>query len=137
MMENWALADEVVAPIAFHVSTLLYAQVVTYLMGGWLTVGRGGGLSICPQKKKTRNQDDTLIHPHALAHMGQVETGEALPAKARESLRALRRFQAGMQTARQLEFALFDMRMHAEVGHADHTVCFPVRRPFVLGLFTI
>jgi oligopeptidase A len=45
---------------------------------------------------------------------GHVETGEPLPAEALGKLQATRTFQAGMQSVRQLEFALFDFRMHAE-----------------------
>ena len=43
-----------------------------------------------------------------------VETGEALPKEKLAKLQATRSFQAGMQTVRQLEFALFDFRLHAE-----------------------
>jgi oligopeptidase A len=43
-----------------------------------------------------------------------VETGEALPKETLAKLQATRSFQAGMQTVRQLEFALFDFRLHAE-----------------------
>jgi oligopeptidase A len=43
-----------------------------------------------------------------------VDTGEPLPADVLQRLQATRTFQAGMQTVRQLEFALFDFRLHAE-----------------------
>jgi oligopeptidase A len=43
-----------------------------------------------------------------------VETGAPLPRDLLERLQASRTFQAGMQTVRQLEFALFDFRLHAE-----------------------
>jgi oligopeptidase A len=43
-----------------------------------------------------------------------VETGEPLPVEMLTKLQATRTFQAGMQTVRQLEFALFDFRLHAE-----------------------
>ena len=43
-----------------------------------------------------------------------VDTGEALPTEMLEKLQVTRSFQAGMQTARQLEFGLFDFRLHAE-----------------------
>jgi oligopeptidase A len=43
-----------------------------------------------------------------------VDTGEALPLATLERLQATRSFQAGMQTVRQLEFGLFDFRLHAE-----------------------
>ncbi|HEX9207336.1 MAG TPA: M3 family metallopeptidase [Steroidobacteraceae bacterium] len=45
---------------------------------------------------------------------GHVETGEPLPAAILRKLQATRSFQAGMQSVRQLEFALFDFRIHAE-----------------------
>ncbi len=41
-------------------------------------------------------------------------TGAALPAVLYERMLAAKNFQAGMQMVRQLEFALFDMRVHAE-----------------------
>jgi oligopeptidase A len=43
-----------------------------------------------------------------------VATGEPLPHELLARLQASRTFQAGMQTVRQLEFALFDFRLHAE-----------------------
>jgi oligopeptidase A len=43
-----------------------------------------------------------------------VRTGEPLPREKLLKLQGTRTFQAGMQTVRQLEFALFDFRMHAE-----------------------
>ena len=43
-----------------------------------------------------------------------VETGEPLPHETLARLQASRSFQAGMLTVRQLEFALFDFRLHTE-----------------------
>jgi len=43
-----------------------------------------------------------------------VTTGEPLPIETLHKLQATRTFQAGMQTVRQLEFGLFDFRVHAE-----------------------
>jgi oligopeptidase A len=43
-----------------------------------------------------------------------VDTGEPLPVEMLSKLQATRTFQAGMQSARQLEFGLFDFRLHAE-----------------------
>jgi len=48
-----------------------------------------------------------------------VDTGEALPLAMLERLQATRSFQAGMQTVRQLEFGLFDFRLHAEYSPAQ------------------
>ena len=47
-----------------------------------------------------------------------VDTGETLPVEVLERLQATRSFQAGMQSVRQLEFALFDFRLHAEYDPA-------------------
>lgn len=43
---------------------------------------------------------------------GHYQTGESLPEDLLEKLLAAKNFQAGMQMMRQLEFALFDLRMH-------------------------
>jgi len=50
---------------------------------------------------------------------GHVETGEPLPQIELQRLLATRTFQAGMQTVRQLEFALFDLRIHSENAPQD------------------
>jgi oligopeptidase A len=42
------------------------------------------------------------------------QTGAPLPADMFEKMRAAKNFQSGMQFARQLEFSLFDMRLHAD-----------------------
>jgi oligopeptidase A len=47
-----------------------------------------------------------------------VDTGETLPVEVLRRLQATRSFQAGMQSVRQLEFALFDFRLHAEYDPA-------------------
>jgi len=43
-----------------------------------------------------------------------IETGEPLPETELQRLLGSRTFNAGLQTVRQLEFALFDLRLHAE-----------------------
>ncbi len=45
---------------------------------------------------------------------GHYETGEPLPRETLERMLAARNFQSAMQMMRQLEFSLFDMRLHAE-----------------------
>jgi oligopeptidase A len=42
------------------------------------------------------------------------ETGEALPDDMLEKMLAAKNFQSGMQMVRQIEFSLFDIRLHAE-----------------------
>ena len=54
---------------------------------------------------------------HMTAH---VDTGEPLPRELYERMLAAKNFQSGLQTLRQVEFALFDMRLHAEPGQAAH-----------------
>jgi oligopeptidase A len=50
-----------------------------------------------------------------VAHMSaHVDTGAPLPRALFDRLLAARNFQSGMQTVRQLEWALFDMLLHAE-----------------------
>ncbi|MCF8210717.1 MAG: M3 family metallopeptidase [Rhodoferax sp.] len=46
---------------------------------------------------------------HMTAH---VETGETLPRALFDKMRAAKNFQSGLQTLRQVEFALFDMLLH-------------------------
>ena len=45
-----------------------------------------------------------------------VETGEPLPRALFDKMVAARNFQSGMQTLRQVEMGLFDMRLHTESG---------------------
>lgn len=48
-----------------------------------------------------------------LCHMtAHADTGEPLPRTLFDRMMSARNFQSGMQTVRQLEFALFDMRVH-------------------------
>lgn len=48
---------------------------------------------------------------HMTAH---VESGAQLPRALFDKMVAAKNFQAGMQTVRQIEFSLFDMRLHGE-----------------------
>ncbi len=43
-----------------------------------------------------------------------VDSGEPLPRALFDKMRAAKNFQSGLATLRQIEFALFDMRLHAE-----------------------
>ncbi len=47
---------------------------------------------------------------------GHYETGEALPEALLDKLLSARNFQSGMTMMRQLEFSLFDFRLHREWG---------------------
>ena len=48
---------------------------------------------------------------HMTAH---VETGEPLPRALFDKMLAAKNFQSGLQTLRQIEFSMFDMRVHSE-----------------------
>lgn len=48
------------------------------------------------------------------AMTAHVETGEPLPRDLFDRMLAARNFQSGLQTLRQIEFALFDMLLHSE-----------------------
>ena len=50
-----------------------------------------------------------------LAHMTRhVDSGQALPRALYDKMLAAKNFQSGLATLRQIEFALFDMRLHSE-----------------------
>jgi oligopeptidase A len=54
-------------------------------------------------------------HPDVLQRISaHVDTGAPLPADKQAQLIATRSFQAGLHMMRQLEFAIFDFRLHAE-----------------------
>jgi oligopeptidase A len=58
--------------------------------------------------------------PEVLASMARhYETGAPLPASAQAQLLGSRTFHAGLASVRQLEFALFDFRLHAEYDPAQ------------------
>ncbi len=51
---------------------------------------------------------------------GHVDTGEPLPRELFDKMIAAKNFQSGLMTLRQIEFSLFDMRLHAEPGAEGH-----------------
>lgn len=60
-------------------------------------------------------------HPEGIALIsGHVETGDTLPQAMLNSMLAAKHFQSGMQTLRQLEFALFDLLLHSTTPAADY-----------------
>ncbi|MBN9430126.1 MAG: M3 family metallopeptidase [Burkholderiales bacterium] len=67
-----------------------------------------------------------------------IDTGEALPRELFDKMLAAKNFQAGLQTLRQIEFALFDMRLHAEyvpgAGHGVQALLDEVRREVAVTL---
>ncbi len=58
--------------------------------------------------------------PEALAYLsGHFETGEPLPQDMLDKMLAARNFQSAMMMVRQLEFSMFDLRIHSEIKNAD------------------
>lgn len=56
-----------------------------------------------------------------LRHMTEhVDTGAQLPRELFDKMVAAKNFQAGMQTARQIEFSLFDIRLHSDFDTFDN-----------------
>ena len=51
-----------------------------------------------------------------------VDTGEPLPRALFDKMLAAKNFQSGMATLRQIEFALFDMRLHTEADAAGQVL---------------
>ena len=51
-----------------------------------------------------------------------VQTGQPLPRELFDKMLAAKNFQAGMQTMRQIEFALFDMLLHTAAPQPQHAV---------------
>jgi oligopeptidase A len=49
-----------------------------------------------------------------------VDSGEALPRELFDKMVAAKNFQSGLGTLRQVEFGLFDLRIHAEPSAAQH-----------------
>ena len=56
------------------------------------------------------------------AMSAHVDSGEPLPQDLFERMLAAKNFQSGMQTVRQLEFALFDMLLHSDAEEAKDGV---------------
>ena len=50
---------------------------------------------------------------------GHFETGDKIPQQLLDKAYAARNFQSGMMTVRQLEFALFDMKLHQRTDNPD------------------
>ncbi|MGO3346452.1 MAG: oligopeptidase A [Marinomonas sp.] len=75
--------------------------------------------------------ENWCYEPEALAHIaGHFETGEPLPTALLDKMLAAKNFQSGMQMMRQLEFSLFDFRLHMEYkkGVSVQSVIDEVRR---------
>ncbi|KAI5916718.1 M3 family metallopeptidase [Thauera sp. 2A1] len=63
-----------------------------------------------------------------------VDTGEPLPRALYDKMIAAKNFQSGMQTVRQLEFSMFDLRLHAELDASADKTSGPVPVERVMAL---
>jgi len=65
-----------------------------------------------------------------------VDTGAHLPRTLFDKMNAAKNFQSGMMTLRQVEFSLFDMRLHAEPAQANNVqgVVDEVRREVAVNI---
>ncbi|GAC1461065.1 MAG: hypothetical protein PVSMB6_21350 [Steroidobacteraceae bacterium] len=65
--------------------------------------------------------------PEVLSRIGaHARSGAPIPEAKQRQLIATRSFHAGLQTLRQVEFALFDMRLHAEYDPARGANAYPL-----------
>ena len=86
---------------------------------GYPSIAGINGVSWDAVELPSQFMENFAWRPEVLASMARhYETGEPLPADKQAQLLGSRTFQAGLATMRQLEFALFDFRLHAEFDPA-------------------
>jgi oligopeptidase A len=82
---------------------------------GYPSIAGINGVSWDAVELPSQFMENFAWRPEVLAGMARhFETGEPLPADKQAQLLKSRAFQAGLATMRQVEFALFDFRLHAE-----------------------
>src|SRR6185503_8506098 len=86
---------------------------------GYPSIAGINGVSWDAVELPSQFMENFAWRPEVLADMARhFETGAPLPADKQAKLLGSRTFQAGLATMRQLEFALFDFRLHAEYDPA-------------------
>jgi len=86
---------------------------------GYPSISGINGVSWDAVELPSQFMENFAWRPEVLADMARHhQTGEPLPADKQAKLLGSRTFQAGLATMRQLEFALFDFRLHAEFDPA-------------------
>ena len=86
---------------------------------GYPSIAGINGVSWDAVELPSQFMENFAWRPEVLAAMARhYETGEPLPAEKQAQLLDSRTFHAGLATMRQLEFALFDFRLHAEYDPA-------------------
>jgi oligopeptidase A len=86
---------------------------------GYPSISGINGVSWDAVELPSQFMENFAWRPEVLADMARhFETGAPLPADKQARLLGSRTFQAGLATMRQVEFALFDFRLHAEYDPA-------------------
>jgi len=86
---------------------------------GYPSIAGINGVSWDAVELPSQFMENFAWRPEVLAAMARhYETGAPLPAEKQSQLLGSRTFHAGLATMRQLEFALFDFRLHAEYDPA-------------------
>ncbi len=86
---------------------------------GYPSIAGINGVSWDAVELPSQFMENFAWRPEVLDTMARhFETGEPLPAEKKQKLLGSRTFHAGLATVRQLEFALFDFRLHAEYDPA-------------------
>ena len=86
---------------------------------GYPSIAGINGVSWDAVELPSQFMENFAWQPQVLDEMARhFETGAALPADKQAQLLGSRTFHAGLTTMRQLEFALFDFRLHAEYDPA-------------------
>ncbi|MEO8016829.1 MAG: M3 family metallopeptidase, partial [Pseudomonadota bacterium] len=87
---------------------------------GYPSIAGINGVSWDAVELPSQFMENFAWRPEVLASMARhYETGAPLPAEQQKQLLGSRTFQAGLASVRQLEFALFDFRLHAEYDPAQ------------------
>jgi len=87
---------------------------------GYPSIAGINGVSWDAVELPSQFMENFAWRPEVLAGMARhYETGAPLPAEQQKQLLGSRTFQAGLASVRQLEFALFDFRLHAEYDPAQ------------------
>jgi oligopeptidase A len=100
-----------------HGLHVLLSQVEQHGISGW------DGVEWDAVELPSQFMENYCYEWDVLQHMtAHAETGEPLPRAFYEKVVAAKNFQSGLQTLRQIEFGLFDMRVHSEFDATGETV---------------
>jgi oligopeptidase A len=99
-----------------HGLHVLLSQIEQHGISGW------DGVEWDAVELPSQFMENYCYEWDVLQHMtAHVDTGAPLPRAFYDKVVAAKNFQSGMQTIRQLEFGLFDMRVHSEFDSVGET----------------